>query len=68
MINPITTNVPVIQTSIYGPDQFTYFYIRGTLTLNGLNLRVPGISGNLVVKSRLPPRSGSSLEVVEPHP
>ena len=23
---------------------------------------------NLVVKSKLPPRSGSSLEVVEPHP
>ena len=29
---------------------------------------VPGISGNLVVKSKLPPRSGSSLEAVEPHP
>ena len=26
---------------------------------------VPGISGNLVVKSKLSPRSGSSLEVVE---
>ena len=29
---------------------------------------VPGISGNLVVKSNLPPRSGFSLEAVEPHP
>ena len=29
---------------------------------------LPGISGNLVVKSKLPPRSGSSLEAVEPHP
>ena len=29
---------------------------------------VPGISGNLVVKSKLPPRSDSSLEAVEPHP
>ena len=29
---------------------------------------VPGIPGNLVVKSKLPPWSGSSLEVVEPHP
>ena len=29
---------------------------------------VPGISGNLVVKSKLPPWSGSRLEVVEPHP
>ena len=29
---------------------------------------VPGNSGNLVVKSKLPPRSGSSLEAVEPHP
>ena len=29
---------------------------------------VPGISGNLVVKSKLPPRSCSSLEAVEPHP
>ena len=26
------------------------------------------VSGNLVVKSKLPPRSGSSLEAVEPHP
>ena len=29
---------------------------------------VPGISGNLVVKSKLPPRSGTSLEAVAPHP
>ena len=29
---------------------------------------VPEISGNLVVKSKLPPRSGSSLEAVEPGP
>ena len=28
---------------------------------------VPGISGNLVVKSKLPPQSGSSLEAVEPY-
>ena len=27
---------------------------------------VPGISANLVVKSKLPPQSGSSLEAVEP--
>ena len=27
----------------------------------------PGISGNLVVKSKLPPQSGSTLESVEPH-
>ena len=27
---------------------------------------VPGISGNLVVKSKLLPRSGSSLEAVKP--
>ena len=30
--------------------------------------RVPGISGNLVIKSKLSPRSGSNLEAVEPHP
>ena len=30
--------------------------------------RVPGISGNLVVKSKLASRSGCSLEAVEPHP
>ena len=30
--------------------------------------RVPGISGNWVVKSKLPPRSGCSLEAVEPLP
>ena len=29
---------------------------------------VPGISGNLAVKSKLPPQSGCSLEAVEPHP
>ena len=29
---------------------------------------VPEISGNLVVISKLPPRSGASLEAVEPHP
>ena len=29
---------------------------------------VPGISGNLLVKSKLPARSGSSPEAVEPHP
>ena len=29
---------------------------------------VPGISGNLVVKSKLPPRSSPSLEAVEPLP
>ena len=29
---------------------------------------LPGISGNLLVKSKLPPCSGSSLEAVEPHP
>ena len=28
---------------------------------------VPGISGNLVIKSKLHSRSGSSLEAVEPH-
>ena len=30
--------------------------------------RVPAISGNLVVKSKLPPQSSSSLEAVEPLP
>ena len=29
---------------------------------------VPGISGNWMVKSKLPPRSGCSLEAVEPNP
>ena len=29
---------------------------------------MPGTSGNLVVKSKLPPPSGPSLEAVEPHP
>ena len=29
---------------------------------------LPGTSGNLLVKSKLPPCSGSSLEAVEPHP
>ena len=29
---------------------------------------IPGIFGNLVVKSKLPPRSGSSLEAVESNP
>ena len=30
--------------------------------------KFPGISKNLVVKSKLPPRSGCSLEAVETHP
>ena len=29
---------------------------------------VPGLSGKLVVKSKMPPRSGSSLEAIENHP
>ena len=29
---------------------------------------VPGMSGNLVVRTKLPPWSGSSLETVEPYP
>ena len=29
---------------------------------------VPGISGNLMIKSKLPPLSGASLETVESHP
>ena len=29
---------------------------------------VPAISGNLMVKCKLPPQSGSSLDEVEPHP
>ena len=29
---------------------------------------VPGVSGNLVVKRKLSPRSGSSLEAIELHP
>ena len=32
-----------------------------------VNVFIPGISWNLVVKSKLPPQSGSSLEVVKPH-
>ena len=36
---------------------------------NSIPYRIlPRTSGNLVVKSKLPPRSGSSLEAVEPHP
>ena len=34
---------------------------------NLLSLRT-GVSGNWIVKSKLPPRSGCSLEAVEPHP
>ena len=29
---------------------------------------LPAISTNLMVKSKLPPQSGSSFEAVEPHP
>ena len=36
--------------------------------LEGGRKAITGISGNLVVKRKLPPRSGSSLETVEPHP
>ena len=39
-----------------------------SLIIPSLIKRVPGLSGKLVVKSKMPPRSGSSLEAVEPHP
>ena len=39
-----------------------------TFILSRSSKWVIGISGNLVVKSKLPPRSGSSLEAIEPHP
>ena len=39
-----------------------------TFILSRSSKWVIGISGNLVVKNKLPPRSGSSLEAIEPHP
>ena len=47
-------------------------WLQGQLTQSFILLRsiegVPGISGNLFAKSKLPSRSGFSLEAVEPHP
>ena len=44
---------------------FAILDITLQLNVRYIDLR---ISGNLVVKSKLPPQGGSSLEAVEPHP
>ena len=43
------------------------FQIVSSVFLQKSMFSLPGISGNLVVKSKLPPQSDSRLEVVEPH-
>ena len=52
------------------PFLITYenFYYYVWLQPSEVDKWVPGIFGNLVVKSKLLPRIGSSLEAVEPHP
>ena len=35
-----------------------------TKGMTGITGNLPGISGNSVIKSKLPPRSGSSLEAI----
>ena len=49
-----------------------HWWFQGRLSLSSFRVRlvkwVPEVSGRLVVKSELPPRSGSSLEAVELHP
>ena len=47
------------------------YNFRSCLCLTKVNFILEeetGISGNLVVKSKLAPRSGSSLKAVETHP
>ena len=51
-----------VQNHWLAPSLTQHFIIRMSMKL------VPAISRNLVVKSQLPPRSGSSLGAVEPHP
>ena len=54
-----------------GPVFKTTGWFQGWLNLSSFltSLKwIPGISGNLGVKSKLPPWSGSSLEAVKPHP
>ena len=41
-------------------------WLQGQLSLS--SFIIPGISGNLAVKIKLPPQSRSSIEVVEPYP
>ena len=49
----------------WGPAFKTTGWLQGRLSLSSFR---GWISGNLVVKNKLPPRSGSSLDAVEPHP
>ena len=63
-----TSNVLKI-IALYPCYQFVVRYLKDLyIIIHAIILWVPGISGDLVVNSRLPPQSGSSLEAVEPHP
>ena len=54
---------------LYGQFPIQGFHVQNHLVAPRLTQPfLLGIFGNLLVKRNLPPRSGSSLEVVEPHP
>ena len=70
IINMKNQNKPNVCQSLVLQVHFKkkVLWIAGFYLFGLYNKWIPGISGDLVVKSKLPPRSGSSLEVVEPHP
>ena len=51
--------VKVLDSKSRGPVFKAIGWLQGRLSLS--SSRVPGITGNLMVKSKLPPRHGSSL-------
>ena len=51
--------VKVLDSKSRGPVFKAIGWLQGRLSLS--SSRVPGITGNLMVKSKLPPRRGSSL-------
>ena len=52
---------PLFKTSVAPKSTQPFIFLRSIK-------RVTGISGDLVVKSKLSPQNGSNLEASEPHP
>ena len=69
MLNYIWSNglvVKALDSQSRGPLFKTTGWLQGPLSL--FMELVPESSGNLVVKSKLLPRSSTSFEAIEPHP
>ena len=65
--NPINWSNGLVVKSLDSQSRGSVFKTTGWILPRSTKW-VPGISGNLDVKSKLPPQSGSSLEAVEPNP